>query len=182
MELVPHSGKTSNTAPIERRSFLRGRFKKPKETVKIRPPWTDEARIAEACTACGDCVRACPEGIIVRSENATPEVDFSAGECSFCGACADACQEPVFWERQALPWELSLAITETCLVKKGVYCRSCGDACAERAITFQPKIGGEAEIEFVQSNCTGCGACVSTCPVNATSLSPTTLIQGGGVG
>ena len=168
----PLPSKAPSANRLERRSFLRGRFRETDKPVAIRPPWSSEARIAEACTSCGACEESCPENIIVMDADRKPRVDFSRGECSFCTACATACPEPVFSEPAGQAWRLSLSISETCLARSGVYCRSCGDVCAEGAVRFQPKIGGAAEIYFAQSDCTGCGACVSACPVGATSLSP----------
>jgi ferredoxin-type protein NapF len=162
-----------------RRDFLSGHFRTAtNKPAAIRPPWASEISIAEACTGCGACRDACPEQIIVTSDDATPRVDFSAGECSFCGDCAAVCPEPVFTETDATPWHLSLTIAESCLATSGVYCRSCGDACAPRAITFQPEVGGKARILFSQSDCSGCGACVSVCPVNAVSLAPLEIHPG----
>lgn len=161
---------------LERRSFLRGRFNEAPVPIVVRPPWTNEQRIADSCTGCGDCSRACPEDIISLTASGTPQVDFSARECSFCGDCRAACPEPVFDLRQDTPWQLSLRISASCLAASGTYCRSCGDACAEAAITFQAKIGGGAEIWFEQQDCSGCGACVSACPVGATSLEPATTL------
>lgn len=157
---------------LERRNFLRGRFKEAPAAVVVRPPWTNDARIAAACTGCGDCSRACPEDIVSLGADGTPQIDFSLKECSFCGDCATACDEAVFAPMQSTPWRLSLSISAGCLAASGTYCRSCGDACAEAAIKFEAKIGGAAEIWFEQADCSGCGACVSACPVGATSLAP----------
>lgn len=44
--------------------------------------------IGEGCTLCGDCVRSCPDGLIILS-NAGPEIERNA--CLNCGHCARAC-------------------------------------------------------------------------------------------
>jgi ferredoxin-type protein NapF len=53
--------------------------------------------------------------------------------------------------------------------RNGVVCSSCRDACPAQAIHFPilsrlplPEVDAEA--------CTGCGACVSVCPVGAIAL------------
>ena len=43
---------------------------------------------AEKCSACGDCVEACPLDAISMQENAA-KVDDQA--CGDCGACIDVC-------------------------------------------------------------------------------------------
>lgn len=72
----------------------------------------NSARLAEACTACGECYRACPmvartpalagampeavmTGIrdILRDGTGTPEAIAFAGACVRSGVCTDACPE-----------------------------------------------------------------------------------------
>ena len=84
-------------SPPDRGAFL-GR------KTQLRPPWTDEARVRAHCTSCGDCIRACPEAIIVSGPARTPVVDFSVGGCTFCGDCAKACAENVFADLTKPPW------------------------------------------------------------------------------
>ncbi|MEI2736335.1 MAG: 4Fe-4S dicluster domain-containing protein [Rhodoblastus sp.] len=60
-------------------------------------------------------------------------------------------------------------IGEACLANAFVVCRSCGDACPERAIGFRPRLGAP-EHPFVTAACNGCGACVSSCPVSAIAM------------
>jgi ferredoxin-type protein NapF len=61
-------------------------------------------------------------------------------------------------------------IGEACLARRGVVCRSCGDACPERAIRFPPLLGHVALPVVVADACTGCGDCVAVCPVAAVTL------------
>lgn len=133
----------------------------------INPPWAHA--IHEYCTQCGECARACPEQIIRIKANSTPSIDFNQGECTFCKACAQACPEPVF-DLTRKPWQLTVSIGSHCFLEKKVYCRSCGDACAERALRFKPALGGNASIQIDSSLCSGCGACMASCPVNAVKL------------
>ncbi len=47
---------------------------------------------AASCTACGDCVAACPSGCLTLEEGMeSPLVD--AGTCVRCGRCVEACGE-----------------------------------------------------------------------------------------
>ena len=75
-----------------------------------------------------------------------------------------------FKNRNPLPWALKARIAESCLAKKGVECRVCGDPCPEAAIRFSPRLGGPPVAEVDTGSCTGCGACVAPCPAAAISL------------
>lgn len=168
---------------LERRRLLHGRLPSPSRSApgpsappRIRPPWSGEARIAAACTGCGACAEACPQGIVRLGEDRLPFLALSAGECTFCAACAAACPEPVFAPGldPAAPPAAATAfshraaiLAEDCLAAAGVHCQSCGDACPEAAIRFRPRIGGPPLPELSVPACTGCGACIATCPAGA---------------
>ena len=70
-----------------RRAFLGGERPPPRGP---RPPWAGAAFDA-ACTGCGSCVEACPEGILVLGGHGLVEVDVrrGAGACTFCAACVE---------------------------------------------------------------------------------------------
>ena len=151
-----------------RRALLFGRS--PRRA--IRPPWAaDPARFHESCTRCGACAERCPQHIITAGDGGFPEVDFSRGECTLCGLCADACPEPVFRpDRDAPPWSAKAVIAEHCLAARGVFCQSCADACAPRAIRFVPRAGSVPLAVVSLESCSGCGACVQSCPADAISI------------
>ena len=153
---------------FSRRQLFTGRFRT--EPAAIRPPWTSEESISSHCERCGLCAKACSEGIIHIGEDGFPTIRFAAGECTFCYACAEACPAPVFAPRDTAPWHLRPAVGDRCFTAHGIYCRSCGDACPERAIQFRAALGGRAEITIDLAACTGCGACVSVCPRNAVEM------------
>lgn len=149
-----------------RRQFLRGKFSSP--AAPLRPPWAlAEEDFLAACTRCGDCIRVCPPGILVE-DSGYPRVEFGKGECTFCGECVAACQAGALRrEVDRPPWNLLPVIADACLARRGVVCRSCGDACAQAAIRFRPQVGGSALPEVDSSRCTGCGGCVAPCPARA---------------
>lgn len=148
---------------ISRRQFLRVDFGG-RKTVQ-RPPWAlAEAAFEAACTRCGDCVTACPEGILI-AERGYPRVDFARGACTFCGDCLEACKAGALVRRDDTPpWRITARIGEKCIAFDGVVCRLCADACGASAIKFRPRVNQAAVPEIVSEKCTGCGACVAPCP------------------
>ena len=158
---------TDDTVDLRRRGFLRGRMRA--APTALRPPWSRPDAFTSLCTRCGACARACPEGILRAGDGGFPEIDFSQRECTFCAACADACPEPVFERTAGRPWAHAAAIGPSA---QGITCRSCQDACPESAIRFTLALGGVARATVDAVACTGCGACVSACPINAVTIQP----------
>jgi len=153
---------------VSRRQFLRGEIRQARPV--LRPPWArDSAHFPELCTRCGDCLRACPAGILRAGDGGFPETHFENGECTFCGDCVSACQ-PGALLRAVAPWRLAPAIDDTCLAQRGIVCQVCADQCDARAIRFPPRLDAVAVPVPDPSACTGCGACVAPCPVRAISL------------
>ncbi len=153
---------------ISRAQFLRGDFRGRRRP--IRPPWAlPEALFVDRCTRCGECVAACESGIVQRGQGGFPVVDFSRGECTFCGRCADACH-PLALERRpkfSRPWSLVADLGASCLARRGTVCRTCSEQCENGALRFRLVAGGASLPELNLSLCSGCGACVGPCPVNA---------------
>lgn len=149
---------------LSRREFLKigGR-----ERQRIRPPGIVEKALV-ACTGCGKCQDHCPAGIIALIDG-LPALDFSAGACTFCDACAAACPEPVFTAGDHR-FEHIITIAGSCLPFHRVDCQACRDACPTEAILFRPVRGGPFVPELSEDACTGCGACISVCPVGAVTV------------
>lgn len=152
-----------------RRGFLRGR---PRPQAEIRPPWAlAEEAFIDRCTRCNDCLKACPQKILVVGDGGYPTVDFSRAECTFCGDCVNACQPRALVRLDnAPPWRRQAVISDACLARRGVECRICGDFCDVRAIRFLPRLGGSPLPEIDSALCTGCGACVAPCPSRAIAI------------
>lgn len=162
------AGIAPDRASVSRRTLLRGRLRG--EPV-LRPPWAiDESPFSDACTGCGDCVRACPEAVLVQAAGGLPMFDPRRGECSFCGDCAGACDAQLFRPVEQRPWALRALVGQECLATQGVVCFSCRDACPTAAIRFAPSRTMPVP-EVLSDRCTGCGACIAGCPAGALSLS-----------
>ncbi|RME34750.1 MAG: ferredoxin-type protein NapF [Gammaproteobacteria bacterium] len=148
-----------------RRQLLRGRTGNGRPV--LRPPWAvPEEGFTDRCSRCGDCLTACPEGILRKGDGGFPEVDFGRGECTFCGDCLAACETGALAQRTP-PWTAKAGIGQACLALHGVDCQICQEQCETRAITFTPVAGSVPRPRLDPGRCTGCGACVAPCPVTA---------------
>ncbi|TDQ56657.1 periplasmic nitrate reductase maturation protein NapF [Mesocricetibacter intestinalis] len=164
---------------VARRQFLRGEFLQSLQSPKlkgqrqqaIRPPWAqEEALFTAACTRCDNCIRFCETQILIRAQGGFPQVDFARGECTFCMKCVQACEQPVFRSTEEAPWQYKAQIRPTCLARHNIECRSCEDSCGQRAIRFVPVLKGVAQVRLDPELCTGCGACLGTCPADAIAM------------
>ncbi|WP_242007574.1 ferredoxin-type protein NapF [Luteimonas cucumeris] len=155
---------------LSRRALLCGELRA--RPAQPRPPWAlAEADFLRACTACGDCLSACPEQVLVRDADGRAIFEPQQGECTFCGDCATACAAgAIDRARVASPWHWTAEVSDACLTRSGVVCSSCRDACGESAIRFHPVIGGVSQPQLDSARCTGCGACIRACPVSAIAL------------
>jgi len=159
---------------INRSQFLSGDFSGVNRPV--RPPWAlEEALFVDRCTRCSECISACPYNIIKEGRGKFPQLNFSLHGCDFCRKCVDVCEpkaldyDPVVDSR---PWDLTATILPACLSLNAVICRSCGEACEERAISFKLELGGIARPNLDAESCTGCGECFAVCPIKAVEISP----------
>jgi ferredoxin-type protein NapF len=145
----------------------------------IRPPWSRDpgtflALCAGCGAGCGDCVAACPQDVLARDAEGRPVLDVSETGCDFCGSCVQACRTGALDDeartRGAAPWAVTARLGESCLTRSGVVCRTCGDVCPSRAISFTPRVGAVPGPRVDTDACSGCGACVAPCPVGAPTL------------
>lgn len=136
-----------------------------------RLPWAKtDSVFVDGCTQCGKCIDACETNIIIKGSGGFPTVDFEKGECTFCEGCVTHCPEPIFRSTKEAAWEITAKIKDTCLSYKNVECRTCGDECEPTAIQFSFGVGHVPQPKLDSQLCTGCGACISACPVSAISM------------
>ena len=79
-----------------------------------------------------------------------------------------ACGSGAFEPARDPPWTLVAGVADTCLSAQGVVCASCREVCPASAIRVPPGARGAATVD--PETCTGCGACVVPCPVDAIAL------------
>ena len=147
---------------ISRREF----FTRTKIENLIRPPWSNINTFNESCTQCNQCIESCPQKIIYLAKDNYPAVSFKNAGCDFCAKCADVCKEGAIDKIKNATWKHQLYITENCLAKKGITCRSCVDFCEADAFIIKLKLKGRINISIDTDQCTGCGECISACPEN----------------
>lgn len=154
-----------------RRRFLRGAFGAVREPVVAppRPPWAlAEPGFLQACTRCGDCVTACPRGLLAKGDGGYPVVSFAQRGCDFCGACERACAPKALARREGhAAWSWKAVVDGRCLAARRVECRICAEACDARAIRMVPEVGSVAQPRVDAAACTGCGECRPACPAGA---------------
>ena len=160
---------------LKRRAFLRGQSPQFNKAA-IRPPWTlPFAEFIDHCERCDACIEACPESIIFRGDGGFPEVNLTRGECVFCTDCVKACKADAFQTgilNEENAWDLSVEILPACLSLNAIVCRICGENCDTQAISFRLQVGGISTPQIAQDKCTGCGACLFSCPNNSIAITP----------
>jgi len=138
--------------------------------ILVRPPYgKDESIFQSECPSCESraCVTSCDEKIIFINDDGTPTLDFSKNGCTFCDECANVCEDEVLSlenidtsEKLNAIFKISL---EGCVAHHGVICYSCKEPCIDDAILFN----GMFNPIIDENRCTGCGFCISRCPVKA---------------
>lgn len=172
----------SKMVDSRRRAFLRGALltrsgraaeARRQQPLGPAPPWHRDIPLEETCRGCEHpCVAAC-ETNIIRLHPADhelagiPYLDFARSGCTFCRACVMACPLEIPLEEDNWPHIGTATINrDTCIAWDDVICMSCQNRCEYQAITTEHQRRAVVNPEV----CTGCGMCVSACPVDALAI------------
>ncbi len=144
----------------------------------LRPPGAaGEDRFNGMCARCGNCLRACPAGIIRPALGAagwagvlTPALDFSNDYChETCAACAQVCPTGAierFAPARKPDYKIGTArvFRNQCLAwEHGEYCMVCDEFCPYKAVRSVRRGGVNCPV-VDPALCRGCGACECQCP------------------
>jgi ferredoxin-type protein NapF len=165
-----------------RRAFLRGALltrsgrkaeARRQQPLGPAPPWHRDIPLEEACRGCEHpCVTACETDIIKlhpadHELAGIPYLDFGRAGCTFCRACVMACPLEIPLEEHDWPRIGTAMINrDTCIAWDDVICMACHGRCEYQAITTVHQRRAVVDPE----RCTGCGMCVSACPVDALGI------------
>jgi ferredoxin len=149
----------------------------------IRPPGAVQQAFNALCARCGNCMTACPYGLILPDlgttgpdglftpvlafRNLNPQQEqFCFQECTACTqACPTGALRPLTVARkQQTAIGLAHICRNKCIAwKKGEYCVVCQEFCPYQAIREVERNGVMCPIVDADK-CRGCGACESQCP------------------
>ncbi|TGK46864.1 4Fe-4S binding protein [Leptospira bouyouniensis] len=162
-----HSKQKENPKPTPVRKLKTRMF----QTLSLPPGASSD--FFSLCTGCNECIFSCPYAVLfpvtaTDSQNSFPHFDPNAKACHLCSdwPCINACPEEAL-----IPYEMSdntpnfgkaKLLKDFCINQKTgeTTCNACFVTCPiEKTVKFK----GNLPV-FSQSNCTGCGLCVETCP------------------
>lgn len=141
-----------------------------------RPPGADPESFESLCDRCGDCVRACPYGVIfTQGPESGPLLEPNLMACRLCSdyPCIRSCPTGAL---QSLPQDtlprfgVARLRTEACLNsippaqgKRRKICRECAASCPVANVIDYDR----QALPRIAEHCTGCGLCVAVCPTSA---------------
>lgn len=171
---------------ISRRDFLRRRPRAdsppPKRVLpkRVRPPGAvAEADFLARCTACMECVTACPTNAIhtlaehVQPGPGTPVMVLDARPCAMCEGfpCVAACPEQALLMPPTPAVRLALVDIDAtrCLPYRGPECGACVGLCPAGAEGGLVLMRGRPVVD--REICVGCGLCIAACVVSPAAIS-----------
>ena len=154
-----------------------------KKSAVIRPPGAAETSFNALCARCGNCMRACPYGLIVpdlgtsgidglltpvlkfRSQNPT-QYSFCFQECVACTkVCPTGALQALSVEvKKQTPIGVAKVDKVKCIAwEKQEFCVVCQEFCPYQAVIEEEHKGVNCPV-IDEAKCRGCGACESQCP------------------
>ncbi|MEX0775985.1 MAG: 4Fe-4S dicluster domain-containing protein [Phycisphaeraceae bacterium] len=155
-------------------------------TVVLRPPGALPGdAFADACSRCGDCVRACPAQCILLDEehvgddagaesSGLPHIIARTSPCIVCNdlSCMKACPTGALkLVEQVQDIAMGLAVVDhTSCLRTGAYAEDC-ELCITPCPLGQAAIGLDTSGRIeVRDGCIGCGICERACPTEPASI------------
>lgn len=155
----------------------------------IRPPGAAPRAFNALCARCGNCMKACPYGLIVPDLGAsgvdglfTPVLKFRSRNpvqeqfCfQDCNACTRVCptgaiRELKMEEKKQSAIGVARVDKKTCIAwEKGEYCVVCQEFCPYQAVIEEKHKGVNCPV-IDEKKCRGCGACESQCPAQPIAI------------
>lgn len=157
----------------------------------LRPPSTDERRLAELCARCGACYSACPTGSIRPSLSVTspaglwtPMLDERPAHCTLsCNRCARVCPTDALhtldvWESVAAGAG-AVAVVDRARCRAwgaGRSCMVCRGGCPISGALLQVEaparngVGTVGAPEVDMDECVGCNQCAEACVVDPPAI------------
>lgn len=154
----------------------------------LRPPSTDEQRLAQRCVRCGACYSACPTGVLRPSASFTaeaglwtPMLDERPAHCTLnCNLCAEVCptdalHTPTSYEIALLGLGAVAHVEPSkCIAwASGKDCLRCRAVCPIVGAVYSTEeevamwFGGTRTTSVPHVNedlCVACGLCTQACP------------------
>jgi len=142
----------------------------------LRPPGSgNEDEFLSLCQKCGECIKACPTGVLDRVKEMhplildTPFMNFENNYCERCYACIEACKSGALNKENLKKYKLYAKLDENrCVAFQDIFCQSCYWSCPkmDKAITLKDF----NYPQFHREECLGCGRCVHVCPTSPKSI------------
>lgn len=183
-------------AVVSSRGFTKNENSAPKEITGIVPPGgIGIEHLKDCCTACHECIAACPNGIIKPaigeyglSGLLLPTLSYQNQFCGFeCNTCSNVCPNGALMpltlkaKRRTQIGQVEF-IAKNCIVfRHKTDCGACDEHCPTKAITMK-EWAANAGLRFPTVNkdiCIGCGGCEYVCPATPKAMIIRPLVKHG---